>query len=536
MAIAALGQLWKYLALRKSLAAVLSRPLRSEDCAAIVEQQLARREDNFLARMQRDVYQNSRSPYLALLRDAKIAFPDICDAVRRKGVDKALRALRDEGVYLSFEEYKGRAPVVRRGKTYEINAADFTIRTEAARYETFTGGSTGPSVRVAQSLTEQAEQAVATGLIFHLWMPPNSKVALWRSERPTASVSALVRFGLIGQAPAGWFTPLLGKGERRSWQSRALLRMILRGLRRRGFAVPDPEYVPLLEAHRIAAWIAAEKRAGFTTMLQCNVSSAVRVCDAARRRSIDIAGTRFFMISEPLTEAKRREIEAAVAVPVSVYSAVDAGRLAIPCLKPSAADDMHVCKDLVAIVERPRLRPGSDETVNAFLITTLARAQGLFLLNVEFDDFGLLETRDCGCPLERLGLDQHVSRVRSFAKLTAEGTSITSASVAAIIEDALPQRFGGASVDYQLLEEELGSATRLTIVVSPRVGAIVEGEVVAEFLRQVRAGHPVLRAASRLWEDSHALRVVRAEPVLTARGKLMPVRVLRDYERSELPG
>ena len=138
--------------------------------------------------------------------------------------------------------------------------------------------------------------------------------------------------------------------------------------------------------------------------------------------------------------------------------------------------------------------------------------------------------------LASLGLDQHVRRVRSFAKLTAEGTSITSSSVAVIIEDALPRRFGGASVDYQLLEEDLGSATRLTIVVSPRVGDIAEGEVVAEFLRQVRARHPALREASRLWQDSHALRVVRAEPVLTARGKLMPVRVLRDYERSELPG
>jgi hypothetical protein len=513
----------------------LSRPLRSEDCAAIVGQQLARREESFLARMQRDIYENRRSPYLPLLRDAKVELADIRDAVQRNGLEATLRALRDSGVFLSFEEYKGRAPIVRGGKAYEINAVDLTIRPEEARYETFTGGSTGPSVRVAQSLTEQAEQAVATGLIFHLWMPPHSKVALWRSERPTASVSALVRFGLIGQAPAGWFTPLPGTGERRSWQSRVLLRMILRGLRRRGFAVPDPEFVPLSEAHRIAAWIAAEKRAGFTTMLQCNVSSAVRVCDAARRRGIDIAGARFFMISEPLTEAKRREIEAAGCVPISVYSAVDAGRLAISCLKPSDADDMHVCKDLVAIIERRRLRPGSDETVDAFLITTLARAQGLFLLNVEFDDFGQLETRDCGCPLALLGLDQHVSRVRSFAKLTAEGTSITSASVAGIIEDALPRRFGGASVDYQLLEEDLGSATRLTIVVSPRVADVTERDVIAEFLRQVRAGHPALREASRLWEDSRALRVVRAEPVLTARGKLMPVRVLRDYERSELP-
>jgi len=46
----------------------LSRPLRLEDCAAIVGQQRARRGETFLARMQRDVYENSRMP-VRVLRD-----------------------------------------------------------------------------------------------------------------------------------------------------------------------------------------------------------------------------------------------------------------------------------------------------------------------------------------------------------------------------------------------------------------------------------------------------------------------------------
>src|SRR4051812_4045807 len=110
MAIAAIGQLKKYLAFRKNLSEVLSNPLRPQDCAAIVEQQLAQRDDNFLARMQHDVYGNSRSPYLPLLRAARIEFADVSDRIRRNGIDAALRDLRDADVYLSFEEYKGRAP------------------------------------------------------------------------------------------------------------------------------------------------------------------------------------------------------------------------------------------------------------------------------------------------------------------------------------------------------------------------------------------------------------------------------------------
>ena len=535
MAIAAIEELKRHLAFRRDIARVLARPVRPEDCAALIRGEIERREANFLRNLQGAVYENSRSPYLPLLRDAGISLEDLRAAVGRKGLEATLGDLREAGIYLSFEEYKGRAPVVRGGRTYPMDPADFAVRHANAVYEAYTGGSTGPSVRVAQSLARQADQAVYSGLIFDLWMPRNTKVALWRPERPNASLNAILRLGLIGRPPAAWFTPMLSVGERPSWRSRAALKSALSAMRRHGLAIPDPEHVPLGEAERIAAWVAAENRAGFIAVIQCNVSSAVRVCEAARARSLDIAGARFVMLSEPLTEAKRREIEAAGGVPISVYSAVDAGRLAIPCMNPTAADDMHVCKDLVAMIARRRPRPGTDETIDSFLITTVAPSNPLFLLNVEFDDFGVLEPRACGCPLERLGLDLHVLQVRSFAKVTTEGATVPAATLAVTVEEALPRRFGGASIDYQLLEEDLGSATRLTLVVSPRVGALDEREVIDEFLRAVRARHPSLGEAIRLWKDSRSLRVVRAEPLLTPRGKLMPVRVLRDYERSELP-
>jgi hypothetical protein len=535
MLFRAVEQLKNYFALRKDLAAVLAKPLRPEDCPDIIQEELAGRETAFVDLLERAVYANSRSPYLKLLHDAAINLDDIRAAVRRDGLESTLSMLRDAGVYLSFDEYKGRKPIERNGRTYEIAAADMHMPGAGATHHLYTGGSTGPAMRVAQTLSHQAEQAVYTGLIIHLWLPQNAKVALWRSEPPIPSLNALVRFTLAGRPPAAWFTPIPPPKERPSWRSRALLGTLRRSFQRRGISMPQPEYVPLFEAHRIAEWIAAEKHRGFTSMVQCNVSSAVRVCAAATSRGIDIAGARFFMISEPLTEAKRRDIEAARAVPISVYSAVDAGRLAIPCMKPTAADDMHVCKDAVALIPRRRLHPGNDAAIDSFLITTVSRSSPLFLLNVEFDDFGVLESRDCGCPLAGLGLDLHVSRVRSFAKLTAEGTTISSDSLTAVIEEALPRRFGGTSIDYQLLEEDVGSATRLTLVVSPRVGAVEERAVIEEFLRAVRTLRP-LGQASRLWEDSSTLRVVRAEPILTPRGKLMPVRVLRDYDRAALPG
>jgi hypothetical protein len=530
-----LSQARKYLAFRRALSQLLSSPFSPAACEAIIRERLARREENFLYLIKHAVYGNPQSPYRLLLRDAGISFEDIRKRVQQGGVEETLMMLRDSGVYLTFEEYKGREPIVRRGKTYLLNPEDLHVLQGSDVLDRYTGGSTGPAVRVPQSLSFQREHAIHTGLLLAFWLPPKSRLGLWRSEPPTVNINTLIRFSLIGYPPTAWFTPTLEEPIWRSWQGRLLLRTTRQILRKRGILIPALQYVPLMEAHRIVDWIVEQKRSGAISLINCNVSNAVRMCEAAKQRGQDIRGTRFFMISEPLTEAKRAEIEAVGGVPLSVYSAVDAGRLAISCENPSCADDMHVCTDSVAIITRRRPRPGYEESVDAFLITTLLPANPLFLLNVEFDDFGVLEERECGCRLAQLGLVPHINRVRSFAKLTTYGTTVPLADIAWVIEKTLPQHFGGSSIHYQLLEEEdLGSQTRLTLLVSPAVGPLDERVVLQTFLSELREADERLVQPTRLWEESGALHVVRAEPLLTPRGKLMPVRVLRDYEHVQL--
>jgi phenylacetate-coenzyme A ligase PaaK-like adenylate-forming protein len=287
--------------------------------------------------------------------------------------------------------------------------------------------------------------------------------------------------------------------------------------------------VPLHEARRIAEWIDAQQPE--KVWLNCTVSNGVRVCEAAKANGLDVRGTRFSMSSEPLTEAKREEIRSAGGIPVSIYSSMDANHLAYPCPHADCADDMHVCDDLVAIVGRRRAHPVTEEPIDSFLITTLQDNQGLFLLNVEFDDFGVLETRDCGCYLDKLGFKRHIHHVRSFAKLTAQGTTVPWGDIVEVIERALPQRFGGASIDYQLVEQDRGRQTGLALLVSPRVGPLDAAAVAAAFLDMVLQAAPHLADAVRLWRASDALRVVRADPLLTPRGKLMPVRIRRSAAR-----
>lgn len=534
---ALLPQVRKYFAFRRALHDVLSRPLRAVDCETIIRERLASREESFLRLMKYAVYESSRSPYLPLLRDVGITWEDVRETVHKKGIESTLAGLRDEGVYLTFEEYKGRLALIRRGKEYPIRPAAFeNPLVHESSYVEHTGGSTGRAVRVPRNVYHEREYAVHSGLNFAHWVPPNSKVCLWRSERPAASIASLVRFSVLGHPPDAWFVPLAGGLLSSVRQSGLLLRTTLQIARRRGCAIPDPQLVPLREAHRIAEWIVAQKRSSPACVVHCNVSSAVHICEAARRRGLDIRGTRFFLISEPLTEAKRDEILAVGGVPLAVYGALDvAGRLGTPCGKPSCADDMHVCSDSFAIIQRRRIRPGSEDLLDAFLVTTLLPSSPIFLLNVEMDDFGTLEERECGCDLEKLGLTQHILHVRSFAKLTTQGTTIPLGDVAWVIEKTLPQRFGGASIHYQLLEEDVGSKTRLTLVVSPEVGPLDEPIVLQTFLSELRSADPRLTDATRLWEQTGALRLLRAEPALTARGKLMPVRIRRHDERSQRP-
>ncbi len=103
----------------------LKEPTTVAQAAAAVRSRLATREDNFLRLLQRGVFQYPRSPYLPLFRLARCEFGDVSDRVRRHGLEDTLRVLREAGVYITFEEFKGRAPIVRAGHEIPVLAHDF---------------------------------------------------------------------------------------------------------------------------------------------------------------------------------------------------------------------------------------------------------------------------------------------------------------------------------------------------------------------------------------------------------------------------
>ena len=97
--------------LARDFRAFLGRPYRAEDCHRLPKDPFARRDASFLRIMARAVCGNARSPYFALMRQAKVRYGDVAAWVRRQGVEGALAALYGAGVYVALDEFEGRRPI-----------------------------------------------------------------------------------------------------------------------------------------------------------------------------------------------------------------------------------------------------------------------------------------------------------------------------------------------------------------------------------------------------------------------------------------
>jgi hypothetical protein len=150
------------------------------------------------------------------------------------------------------------------------------------------------------------------------------------------------------------------------------------------------------------------------------------------------------------------------------------------------------------------------------------------MLNVVSDDYGIVEERSCGCLLEECGYTTHLREIRSVNKLTGEGITLVGTEMLRMLEEVLPARFGGSPLDYQLREEEdAGGFTRLVLVISPRVSIRDEAQVLRTLLEGLSASSVSGHTARRVWEAAGAISIERAEPVWTARGKFMPLHIVR---------
>lgn len=502
----------------------LKQRITQDDARRTVRDRMARRADNLVLAVTRSVYGHPSSPYLALLKHAGCELGDFRALVAQKGVEPALRQLRDAGVYVTFEEFKGRRPIERNGLTIQAQASDFDNPRAQVHLMGRSGGSTGAAVKVSIDLDHIAARASNRLLALAAHDLIGVPSAIWRGIMPDRPFGQLLTGALTDTLPLRWFSPI-GLRDSRQWLKYALGTYYLVGcMRAAGVRVPFPEFVAMDQAIVIARWGAAMARTHGRVLLRGGTSRAVRVAIAAQEAGLDLSGVTFMGAGEPSTDGKVAQIERVGARFISNYGMSDSGLPAAGCARPVGVSDYHLFTDLFAMFSHPHRVQPFGVTVPALTLTTLLPMSPKVMLNVETDDYGIVEERACGCALESHGYTTHVRDVRSYSKLTGEGVTLIGDEMIHILESVLPARFGGTPLDYQVMEDEDAQGfTRLYLIVSPRVALESERAAIECVLDALGRASPAADAARLTWKNAHTFQVKRMAPVWTERQKLLPL-------------
>ncbi|HLF72665.1 MAG TPA: hypothetical protein VI759_10995 [Dehalococcoidia bacterium] len=520
----------------RGLYGFLRHPLSDAEVYANLERELANREATFLSIVRDAVYAHAASPYARLLAHAGIEYEDVAGLVRDHGLEGALERLADAGVYITLQQLKGREPIVRPGLELKVSTSDFNNPLVKSVFESSTSGSRGPSTRLPRNFAWLEDECSAQFLQYAALKARGRPIGYWRPSMPEPSaISSALMGAKLNRRVDVWFTPtpFSFKSHGSGGMTRALTTMAV--FRSMGRKLPWPHYVPYDDPMPVVRWLAAMRARGTPAVIHTIVSPAVRVCTAAMEAGLDISGSTFRIGGEPLTPMRAKIIADAGVGTGPTYAMSEVGNIAYGCANRSAVDvdDMHVFTGKVAVTLRPvAVRGGA--TVRALALTTLLRSSPTVLLNAESGDSGDIVVRECGCPMGALGLNTHITNLRSYDKLTSEGVTYLGSELHMLLEEVLPRRFGGSPVDYQLVEEDVAGLPKISLVVSPRVGAVDEAAllaVVSEWLSKLPSGG---KEMAGLWNQTGVLNVQRREPYATRSAKVLTLHVVQpDTSKAE---
>ena len=511
------GDLWRY----------LGSEFPPEECRRLLDEQLRHRERTFLGHLERAVYARPDSRYRALLDHVGVAHGDVASLVRDVGLEGALARLYEQGVYLTLEEFKGHRPIVRPGGLeLPTRHEDFDNPVLRPGYSGVSGGSSGAPRRTMMDFGHVVHHTAYYRLFLEAFDLLDRPAVIWRPTPPARSGFGNVLRSLRHGLRLEWYAQNRFGFRDVQLQDWIALRTAHVATRLRGPALRMPRHVPLTAPDVIARRLAHYVGRGTPAHFQAPAGAAVRVAHAADAGGLDLTGTFARVGGEPLTHAKLEAMERVGIRAVSNYSMSELGRVGIACAadEPAAVDDVHVLSGKVAILRRPSVQQRVD--VDALVLTSLDPTSPKLLLNVESGDTAVLEERDCGCVVGAAGLGLHLHTIRSYEKLTSDGTNFLGGDVIRLVEDDLPRRFGGGPTDYQLVEDEHGGLPRVRLLVSPRIGAVDERALLERTHAGLAEGPGYRRMMADIWRDGSTLTVERAEPISTRAGKIPAFHVL----------
>lgn len=498
----------------------LRKPFSISRAKAVIEERFRARERNLVNQFRSRVIGRSSSPYWPLLREAGIELGDLEQLVSREGVEGSLYTLLKAGVYLTVDEFKGRQPVRRGQLEFWVRNSGLVSPTATVHGISQSSGSGGPRTAVPIDLASVYDHAVNTLVTLDCHGGSRWSHSHWGRPGGT-SVTNQVEFSLGGNPPRKWFTPVPTSGPsvhpRYKWGSHAMRCAGRVG----GIHFPPPTLCSLEDPSQLLHWAQTEVFSGRTPHIWTFASSAVRACKVALESGLSLEGVVFTGGGEPTTPQRRATVERSGARILPRYGTTETDIVAFACANPVDSDEQHFLHDRLALIElgADHLVPGIPAT--GLMVSSLLPSAPITLINVSLGDRAKVNQRDCGCPLQAFGWKTHLSRILSFEKLTAGGTTLFDSDLIGLLEVDLPSRFGGGPTDYQLVEgETIDGEAEVRLLVHPDLGPI-DPELLKEFFhsRMARKGEGE-KLMEMFWKSSGFLKIERGNPYRTSSGKI----------------
>jgi len=509
------------LGLLRRLPLYVRRRLTYEEAVATVQRRLGQRAENFCLRVREQIWPEPHHPYRLLLENAGYRGPsEIASLIQQAGLESGLRELLRRGVYLTVDESRGRCEVRRGRLTFRVQSQQLQNPHTRREMMLQSSGSSGQAVSVSLDLDSRREH-LANMLLTNVAGPMSPPPARSMWTIPTA---ASMGFNLdwqvcFGEPMSGRFSlidPHQQQVPLRVRLGNLWLELLDKVLRLR---TPRLQYAPAEDPAPVLAWIARVKRDGRVPSISTYPSAALKLAEAAASAGVDVSGTWIVSRGEPLTQVRRERLEAAGMRVQTIYGTTETLAVAYSCDRARLADEAHLLEDMHAIIQAGDDVPSLPaETV---LFTTLNPKSAMVLINFSSGDTAVLEHGGCGCRFEELGWRTRLHTIRSVEESTGAGMTFASTDAVRVLEEVLPQRFGGSPVDYQLVERESADGRpELEIVVDPGIGPVDAAQVVQVFLQELGSSSVTQQLMSLVWQDASIVRVVRRPPARNAAGKI----------------
>ncbi|MGH7824165.1 MAG: hypothetical protein ACREQ7_03185 [Candidatus Binatia bacterium] len=496
---------------------------------------LSARDTTFLELVRSRIYERPNSAYRKLLKHAGCDFSDLRACIGRHGLDDTLKRLAREGVYLTAAEFKGKKEVVRGTSVFRVSPPEFQPARNGAGFFIQSSGTSNAPIASFTPLAWLSARALAARVFFSAHELFSYTHALFDAILPGGGgINNLLIYAKLGQVVERWFArrmPVTSRLEQLYHYANTYL--IVLGGRYFGPGLPKPEFIGRQQIHRIIDWLSMKKREKATCCITTPASNAARIAKEAWDRGVSLAGTKFIVSGEPFTDSKRAILDRVEARATSRYAYGGSINVGFGCANPVGTDEIHVNEHMLALVARPTPVAGDKPHIYPLLCTTLHPSAPRLLLNVENGDYAEMVRRDCGCALGKVGLMLHLHHIRSYEKFTTEGMNYSCHDLFELVEKTIPDEFGGGPGDYQLVEEEdVHGRTLLTLLARPELGDLNEERLLKRLHDGFAQGSRGNKFMARVWQDTGSVRIRRAAPHASPRGKILPLHLSRGRAES----